>query len=68
MRITVLLAHFLILTGALELLINSVFCISLSSVILGDASFWQRLFYCLVGVAGAVELCFAIIFKPYKGI
>ena len=68
MRIPVLLAHFFTLIGALELFIKSVFCFSLFAVIFGNESFVQRLLYCFVGVAGVIELCFAIIFKPYKRI
>lgn len=66
MRLTVLLAHLLLILGGIELLVIGLTGYSASAFIFGDGSFAQALYYCFVGVAGAVVLFFLIIFKPFK--
>lgn len=68
MRITVLLAHILLLLGALELLITGLFSFSVISFLFGANSFLKKLVYCLVGVSGVVCVAFLLIFKPFKSL
>ena len=68
MRITALLTYFLILMGSFDLLFTGVFGFSVSGFILGSGSFWQRLFYCFVGVSGIFYAFFGVIYKPFKSL
>lgn len=68
MRITVLSAHFLLLLGAVELLVYGLFGFSVITIIFGAYTFFQRLVYCLIGVSGVVVLAFMLNFKPFKSL
>lgn len=68
MRITALLTYFLILMGSFDLLFTGVLGFSVSGLVLGVGSFWQRLFYCFVGVSGIFYAFFGAIYKPFKSL
>jgi len=54
--------------GSFDLLFTGVFGFSVSGFILGSGSFWQRLFYCFVGVSGIFYAFFGVIYKPFKSL
>ena len=66
MRITALLLNFLALTGGVELLILGLFGVSLSGLIWGVGSLFQRLYYCSVGVSAIFFVVVTIIYSPLK--
>ena len=66
MRITALLLNFLALTGGIELLVFGLFGASLSGLIFGVGSLFQRLYYCLVGVSAIFFVVVTIIYSPLK--
>ena len=68
MRITSLLAFFIVILGGLDLLSFGLFKVFPSSILLGSGSFLQRLFYCLVGVATIFFILFVNVFKPFKSL
>ena len=66
MRITALLLNFLALTGGIELLVFGLFGVSLSGLIFGVGSLFQRLYYCSVGVSAIFFVVVTIIYSPLK--
>ena len=68
MRITSLLAFILIVLGGLELLLRGLFAFSPSSLIFGNGTFLQRLFFCLVGASTIFFVAFVKVFKPFKSL
>lgn len=68
MRITSLIAFFIAVIGGADALINGLFSFSLSAFILGEGSFWQRLFFCLIGASTVFFVAFVKAFKPFKAL
>ena len=66
MRITALLLNFLALTGGVELLVCGLFGVSISGLIFGAGSLFQRIYFCSVGVAAIFFVMVTIIYSPLK--
>lgn len=66
MRITVLLTNFLALTGGIDFLFSGLFGVSLSGLVLGVGSVWQRLYFCLVGASALFFVVVTLIYSPLK--
>ena len=66
MRITVLLTNFLAFLGGIDFLISGLFGVNLSGIILGVGSFWQRLYFCLVGSSALFFVAVILIYSPLK--
>ena len=66
MRLTALLTNFLALTGGIELLVYGLFGFSLTGLIFGVGSFWQRFYFCLVGASAIFFVGVTLIYSPLK--
>ena len=66
MRITSLTAFFIAILGGVDTLIKGLFNFSLSAFILGEGTFAQRLFFCLVGAATVFFIVFVKTFRPFR--
>ncbi len=68
MRITALLAYVFVILCCLEQLVFAIFSVRLSSLVFGEGSFLQGLFYCFSGVGAIFYIVFAILYKPFKSL
>ncbi len=66
MRITSLTAFFIIVMGGLDMLCWGIFSFSISAFVLGEGSFLQRLFFCLVGTSTIFFVAFVKTYKPFR--
>ena len=68
MRITSLIAFFAIILGSLDLLTCGLLKFLPSSLLFGEGSLVQRLYFCLVGASAIFFAVFVKIFKPFKSL